>query len=126
MERRDRATLTQILYRVLLPGLEVHSDDWAAYRNLHVHVPNVTVHRTVVHRDNFYNYINTEHMEIKKIIVIFSITLLCTSKVMHNVNSLLKMILSKQILDQDVSTAPGDADHAPSEPGPSGESECNE
>ena len=46
---------------------------------------------------------------------------------MHNVNSLLKIILlSKQILDQDVSTAPGNADDAPSEPGPSGESECNE
>ena len=118
--------MTQILQRVLLPGLEVHSDDWAAYRNLHVHVPNVTVHRTVVHRDNSYNYIYTEHMEIKKIIVIFSITLLCNGKVMHNVNSLLKMILSKQILDQDVSTAPGDADDALSEPGPSGESECNE
>ena len=117
--------MTQILQRVLLPGLEVHSDHWAAYRNLHVHVPNVTVHRTVVHRDNFYNYINTEHMEIKKIIVIFSITLLCNGKVMHNVNSLLKMILSKQILDQDVSTAPGDVDDALSEPGPSGESECN-
>ena len=29
-------------------------------------------------------------MEIKKIIVIFSITLLCHGKVMHNVNSLLK------------------------------------
>ena len=64
-------------------------------------------------------------MEIKKIIVIFSITLLCNGKVMHNVNSLLKMILSKQILDQDVSTAPGDVDDALSEPGPSGESECN-
>ena len=66
-------------------------------------------------------------MEIKKIIVIFSITLLCNGKVMHNVNSLLKIILlSKQILDQDVSTVPGDADDAPAEPGPSGESECNE
>ena len=42
IERRDRATLTQILQRVLLPGSEVHSDDWAAYRNLHIHVPNVT------------------------------------------------------------------------------------
>ena len=81
--------------------------DWAAYRNLHVHIPNVTVHRTVVHRDNFYYYIYTEHMEIKKIIVIFSITLLCNGQVKHNVNSLLKMILSKQILDQDMSTAPG-------------------
>ena len=78
--------------------------------------------------DNYcYNYINTEHMEIKKIIVVFSIILLCNGKVMHNVNSLLKIILlSKQILDQDVSTAPGDVDDAPSEPGPSGESECNE
>lgn len=66
-------------------------------------------------------------MEIKKIIVVFSIILLCNGKVMHNVNSLLKIILlSKQILDQDVSTAPGDVDDAPSEPGPSGESECNE
>ena len=55
-------------------------------------------------------------MEIKKIIVIFSITLLCNGKVMHNVNSLLKIILmSKQILGQDVSTAPGDADDAPSD-----------
>ena len=41
--------------------------------------------------DNYcYNYINTEHMEIKKIVVIFSITLLCHDKVMHNFNSLLK------------------------------------
>ena len=66
--------------------------------------------------DNYcYNYINTEHVEIKKIIVIFSITLLCNGKVMHNVNSLLKIILmSKQILGQDT-TAPGDADDAPSD-----------
>ena len=65
-------------------------------------------------------------MEIKKIIVIFSITLLCNGKVMHNVYWLLKIILlSKQSLGQDVSTAQGDADDAPSETGPSGESECN-
>ena len=53
VRRRDRATLCQILQRVLLPGSEVHSDDWGAYHNLVRHVPNVTVHRTVVHRDNF-------------------------------------------------------------------------
>lgn len=53
VRRRDRATLSQILRRVLLPGSEVHSDDWAGYRNLERHVPNVQVHRTVVHRDNF-------------------------------------------------------------------------
>ena len=44
----DRATLTPILSRVLLPGLEVHTNDWAAYRNLAAHVPNVSVHRSVV------------------------------------------------------------------------------
>ena len=89
---------------------------------------NCTTEYLVFTADNYcYNYINTEHMEIKKIIVVFSIILLCNGKVMHNVNSLLKIILlSKQILDQDVSTVPGDADDAPAEPGPSGESECNE
>lgn len=51
--RRDRATLNPILQRVLLPGSEVHSDDWAAYRNLPRHVPNVSVHRVVVHKDHF-------------------------------------------------------------------------
>ena len=49
----DRATLTPILSRVLLPGSEVHTDDWAAYRNLPDHVPNVSVHRSVVHKDHF-------------------------------------------------------------------------
>lgn len=51
--RRYRATLNPILQRVLLPGSEVHSDDWAAYRNLPRHVPNVSVHRVVVHKDHF-------------------------------------------------------------------------
>lgn len=51
--RRDRATLNQILRRVLLPGSEVHSDDWAAYRNLPRYVANVTAHRVVVHKDHF-------------------------------------------------------------------------
>ena len=51
--RRYRATLVPILQMVLLPGSEVHSDDWGAYRNLVRYVPNVTVHRTVVQKDNF-------------------------------------------------------------------------
>ena len=55
--------MTQILQRVLLPGSEVHSDDWAAYRNLHVHVPNVTVHRTVVHQDNFVDRVTGIHTQ---------------------------------------------------------------
>ena len=53
VQQRDRATLTPILQRVLLPGSEVHSDDWAAYRGLENHVANVRVHSTVIHRDNF-------------------------------------------------------------------------
>ena len=60
---RDRATLTQILQRVLLPGSEVHSDDWGAYRNLAHHVPNVTVHRTVVHRANFVDPLTGIHTQ---------------------------------------------------------------
>ena len=53
VRRRDRRTLTRILRRVLLPGTEVHSDDWGAYHNLTVHAPNVAIHRVVVHKDNF-------------------------------------------------------------------------
>ena len=63
MQRRDRATLCQILQRVLLPGSEVHTDDWAAYRNLHRHVPNVTVHRSVVYRDNFVDLLTGVHTQ---------------------------------------------------------------
>ena len=63
VRRRDRATLTQILRRVLLPGSEIHTDDWAAYRNLHLHVPNVTVHRTVVHQNNFVDPITGIHTQ---------------------------------------------------------------
>ena len=55
--------MTQILQRVLLPGSEVHSDDWAAYRNLHIHVPNVTLHRTVIHRDNFVDPVTGIHTQ---------------------------------------------------------------
>lgn len=63
VRRRDRRTLTQILQRVLLPGSEVHTDDWAAYRNLDVHVPNVTVHRTVVHQNNFVDPLTGIHTQ---------------------------------------------------------------
>ena len=64
--RRDRATLVPILQRVLLPGSEVHSDDWGAYRNLARYVPNVTMHRTVVHKDNFvdpFSGVHTQQVE---------------------------------------------------------------
>ena len=61
--RRNRPMLTQILQRVLLPGSEVHSDDWGAYRNLARHVSNVTVHRTVVHHDNFVDPVTGTHTQ---------------------------------------------------------------
>ncbi|XP_068697865.1 uncharacterized protein [Montipora foliosa] len=61
--RRNRGTLTQILQGVLLPGSQVHTDDWAAYRNLHLHVTNVTLHRTVVHQNNFVDPLTGIHMQ---------------------------------------------------------------
>ena len=61
--RRDRATLNPILQRVLLPGSEVHSDDWAAYRNLPLHVPNVSVHRIVVHQNHFVDPLTGIHTQ---------------------------------------------------------------
>ncbi|XP_068711880.1 uncharacterized protein [Montipora foliosa] len=63
VRRRNRGTLTQILQRVLLPGSQVHTDDWPAYRNLHLHVPNVTVHRTVVHQNNFVDPLTGIHTQ---------------------------------------------------------------
>ena len=53
VRRRDRATLGAILGRVLLPGSEVHTDDWGAYRDWPRHVPNAQLHQVVVHADNF-------------------------------------------------------------------------
>lgn len=63
MPRRDRATLSQILQRVFLPGTEVHTDDWDAYHNLHRHVPNVAVHRVVVHQDIFVDPLTGIHTQ---------------------------------------------------------------
>ena len=63
VQQRDRATLAPILQRVLLPGSEVHSDDWAAYRGLENHVANVRVHRTVIHRDNFVDPVTGIHTQ---------------------------------------------------------------
>ena len=53
LERRDRASLIPILQRVLLPGTEVHSDNWGAYFNLTAHAATVQTHRVVVHGANF-------------------------------------------------------------------------
>ena len=63
VRRRDRATLTQILQRALLPGSEVHTDDWGAYRNLNLYVPNVAVHRIVVHQKQFVDPLTGVHTQ---------------------------------------------------------------
>ena len=52
VERRDAATLLPIIQRCVLPGTEVHTDDWGAYRRLGG-LPNVGIHRVVVHAHNF-------------------------------------------------------------------------
>ena len=62
VRRRDQGTLTQILQRVL-PRSEVHTDGWGAYRNLHLHVPNVTVHQIVVHQNNFVDPLTGVHTQ---------------------------------------------------------------
>ena len=63
VRRRDSATLMHILRRVLLPGSEIHTDDWGAYRNLHLYVPNVAVHRTVIHQHNFVDPVTGVHTQ---------------------------------------------------------------
>ena len=52
VERRDAATLLPIVKRCLLPGTEVHTDNWAAYNRL-IGLPNVRGHQLVVHAHNF-------------------------------------------------------------------------
>ena len=46
--RRDAATLLPIIQQHLHPGTEVHSDEWAAYRQVQ-QLPPVTQHLTVNH-----------------------------------------------------------------------------
>ena len=52
VQRRNAATLLPIIQRCLLPGTEVHSDDWGAYARL-ARLPNVSAHRVVVHAHHF-------------------------------------------------------------------------
>ena len=52
VDRRDAATLLPIIQRSVLPGTEVHSDDWPAYGGVAA-LPNVSSHHVVVHRRNF-------------------------------------------------------------------------
>ena len=64
VERRDRATLLPILAKCLQPGSEVFTDDWGAYQNLECHLPNhVSLHRVVIHADNFVDPTSDVHTQ---------------------------------------------------------------
>nr|XP_058968487.1 uncharacterized protein LOC131794942 [Pocillopora verrucosa] len=63
LERRDRASLIPILQRVLLPGTEVHSDDWGAHFNITAHAATVQTHGVVVHAANFVNPVTGVHTQ---------------------------------------------------------------
>ena len=64
VRKRDRATLLPILAKCLLPGSEVHTDDWGAYYRLEHHLPNHAArHRVVVHADNFVDPVTGVHTQ---------------------------------------------------------------
>ena len=63
MERRDMTALHPIISRCVRPGTEVHSDDWASYRQMDRKVNNVSVQQVVVHRLNFVNPVTGVHTQ---------------------------------------------------------------
>ena len=63
VEHRDRRTLLQITERCLLPGTEVHSDDWGACRDLERLVANVASHKVVVHAGKFVEPVTGVHTQ---------------------------------------------------------------
>ena len=52
LERREAGTLLPLIQRYILPGTEVHTDDWAAYRRVNA-LPSVAAHQVVVHGRHF-------------------------------------------------------------------------
>ena len=63
MERRDMTALHPIISRCVRPGTEVHSDDWASYRQMDRRVNNVSAQQVVVHRLNFVNPVTGVHTQ---------------------------------------------------------------
>ena len=63
VERRDAATLHPIIARCVRPGTEVHTDDWAAYRNMDRQINNVAAHQDVVHRRHFVDPVTGVHTQ---------------------------------------------------------------
>ena len=63
---RQRVTLIPIINQHLTPGIAnitIHSDQWAAYRNLPRFVPNCGTHNTVNHRRNFVDPATGAHTQ---------------------------------------------------------------
>ena len=63
---RDRATLLPIINAHVAPGTIIHSDEWAAYRQVSS-LPNVSSHSTVNHSVTFVNPVSgahTQHIEL--------------------------------------------------------------
>ena len=53
VQRRNAATLDPIIDFCILPGTEVHTDDWGAYRGINQRINKVYRHKVVVHSRNF-------------------------------------------------------------------------
>jgi hypothetical protein len=54
VEKRDAETLLPIILAHTRPGTTIHSDQWAAYRDLQRCLPTVAVHRTVNHHSRHF------------------------------------------------------------------------
>ena len=63
VERRDAVTFHPIIARCVRPGTEVHTDDWAAYRNMDRQINNVAAHQAVVHRRHFVDPVTGVHTQ---------------------------------------------------------------
>ena len=63
MERQDVATLHSIIARCVRIGTEVHSDDWATYWQMDLHIHSVSHHKAVVHWLHFVDPVTGIHTQ---------------------------------------------------------------
>ena len=62
VHKRDAATLLPIIQAHIATGTTIHSDEWAAYRNVNT-LPGVAHHGTVNHSLNFVNPASGTHTQ---------------------------------------------------------------